>query len=82
MMKNKFSCRILTGEVYFHRWDLTLNSLITLLDHATAEVGEIERQQHRAVFCLYRFKRRPTVLFTRGTLLSLNKICLSCLSLD
>ena len=53
MMKNKFSCRILTGEVYFHRWDLTFNSLITLLEHTTAEVGEIERQQHRAVFRLY-----------------------------
>ena len=53
MMKNTFSCRILTGEVYFHRWHLTFNSLITLLDHTTAEVGEIERQQHRAVFRLY-----------------------------
>ena len=54
MMKNKFSCRILTGEVYFNRWDLTFNSLITfILDHTTAEVGEIERQQHRAVFRLY-----------------------------
>ena len=42
MMKNKFSCRILTGEVYFHRWDLTFNSLITLLDHTTAEGGEID----------------------------------------
>ena len=52
-IKNKFSCRILTGEVYFHRWDLTFNSLITLLDHTTAEGGEIERQQHRAVFRLY-----------------------------
>ena len=46
MMKNKFSFRILTGEVYFHRQDLTFNSLITLLDHITSEGGEIERQQH------------------------------------
>ena len=38
MMKNKFTCKILIGEVYFHRWDLTFNSLITLLDHTTAEV--------------------------------------------
>ena len=53
MMKNKSSCRILTGEVYFHRLDLTFNSLITLLDHTTSEGGEIERQQHRAVFRLY-----------------------------
>ena len=53
MMKNKFSCRILTSEVYFHRWDLTFNSLITLLDHTTSEGGEIERQRHRAVFRLY-----------------------------
>ena len=30
----------------FYRWDLTFNSLITLLDHTTAEGGEIERQQH------------------------------------
>ena len=52
-MKNKFNCRISTGEVYFHRDDLTFNSLITLLDHTTTEGGKIERQQHRAVCCLY-----------------------------
>ena len=46
MMKNKFSCWILTGEVYFHGYDLTFNSFMTLLDHTTSEGGEIERQQH------------------------------------
>ena len=53
MIRNKFICRILTGEVFFHGKDLTFNSLITLLDHTTSEGGEIERQRHRAVFRLY-----------------------------
>ena len=55
---------------------------MTLLDHTTSEGGEIEREQHWAVFRLYWLKRRPTILFTRGILFSFNKICLSCLSLD
>ena len=82
IMKNKFSYRILTGEVYSHRLDLTFNSLITSLDYTTSEGGEIERQQHRAVCRVNWFKRRPSILFTRGTLFSFDKICLNCLSLD
>ena len=53
ILKSKFSCRILTGGVYFYCEDLTFNYLITLLDHITSESEEIERQQHRAVFRVY-----------------------------
>ena len=66
MMKNKFSCRILTGEVYFYRWDLTFNSLITLLDHTTAEGGEIEKCTDSNVvqlFCLLAVHYFPLTKF-------------------
>ena len=45
-----------------------------------SEGGKIERQQHRAICRVNWFKRRPAILFTRGTRFSFNKICLSCLS--
>ena len=67
ILKNKFSCRILTGGVYFHCEDLTFNSLITLLDHITSEGGEFERQQHRAVCRVYWFKRDFIQLYDSET---------------